>query len=197
MQDDNYHISDEEAEQKFEQDLNDLETEPPYMQADYEKFCAAETDAGAKLLWLQQVRRSGLKQDRAMQRMIKLTERDISKRPNSEVLPDAAPEPVLALIHLALSGEEDLRVFWDLVLESKDSDFTVRLRAAPYGDELLKEARAVFPEKRELSKTELFDFAARIMGLYKLNYATKPVELARKRYKTFKKNLEKNQIKFS
>ena len=188
MQDDDY-VSDEEAEKMFERDLEGWETEPSYMIADQEKYNAKPTDAGTKVMWLKYTQLRRAVPDNVMERMIVIIERDVMKRPQSKILPDPIPEPVLSLIHLALSNdEENLRKFWSLLYGSLNTGSSILSNMMFFDKELLDEARGAFPEERDLDDVELFEFAARSLGLYERHSGEPPVELVRRRYKTFKKN---------
>ena len=105
MQDDNF-VSDDEAEKKFESDLDKWESEPSYMRADDIKYLLDPTDAGAKVLWLKYTKLGKPVPDFVTERIFTLFEKDFYKRPNSKLLPESLPEPVFYLIHLGSKSDK-------------------------------------------------------------------------------------------
>lgn len=184
MQDD-YRQSNEEKEQKFKKDLERWETEESYMKADDMKFLLKPTDAGAKVLWLKYTKLGRPIPDYVIKRMIAIIERDVKKRPNSRLVPEPLPNTIFPLIHLALSGKkEDLEQFWEILHSSSEKMLSLR---SCISEDILKAARETFPIKGTLDDIELFKFAAKLLYPGDVKLGEKPEELARRRYKTFKK----------
>ena len=185
MQDDHY-VSDEEAEQNFERDLERWESEPFYMNADYEKYCANPTDAGARLLWLKYTKLGESVPDDILTRVFNFI-RDVAENRNSEVIRCEMPDPVLSLIHLVLSREEDnLEKFWNVL---HDPSKTISLMTVHFDSHLLDEARKTFPTRRKLKNKDMYEFAAKVLNLDEINYESSLNDIVKDRYATFKKNL--------
>ena len=191
MQDDEF-ISPEEAEYNFDQLLERLENGHLILSDLLGRFWACPTDAGAKFLWLQYTKQKVSVPEEVIDRMIDIMEKDIKKRPQSRLLPEILPSAVFPLIHLVLSGKkENIAEFWEILhcspgKVSMKKMLSIRSRIS---DDVLGAARKTFPVKRELKDIELFKFAANVLNLLDIEFGEKPEELARRRYKTYIKNI--------
>ncbi|MHC4215536.1 MAG: hypothetical protein ACYSWP_19465 [Planctomycetota bacterium] len=158
----------EDSESRFEEQLKELEDQPSYMYASWEKFCKHPTDIGAKYLWLKYTRSNETLPDNVFQRMIKAIENDIKnhekQRSRSCVLeePYTRKSEICMLLDFALNDIEYLRQ----VLHSPKEELNIKdqLLVVHFGDDLLQSVREAFPYKNKPRKKDLYDFFGRQLG---------------------------------
>lgn len=191
---DEYGESPEESESRFEEDLERWENEPSYILSRLrEKFWDGPTDIGAKYLWLQYTKSEEDVPSEIMERMIHVIKSDIKRYQDDGNKRRSLPgvlkrkkieEPVYALLHCA---KEDPDLFWQILYPPSGDKSPFHL----YSDLLLSEARLEFPHKRKLQPGELYDFFGKQIGLQVDEDGGDIGERMRFRYRTYKKNLNK------
>ena len=161
-------MSMEDSESRHEAQLKELEDQPSYMLASFEKFCKNPTDIGAKYQWLKCMRSNEPLPDNVLQKMIEAIENDIKRYEKQRSRSDVLEEPftrkseICMLLDIALNEIEYLRQ----VLHSPKKKLNIKdqLFIAHFDDDLLQNVREAFPHKKKPRKKDLYDFFGRQLG---------------------------------
>lgn len=161
----------------------------------WEKFCINEPDIGAKYLWLHYTLAKKKVPKNVMDKMIKIIEYDIQLYEDqghtsySALSKQETEKTVFMLLDLAINNPDD---FWE-ILHAPDKNI---LLVSQFDEDLLKETRIAFPQKRKLKREELYDFFGKQLGLDNDEFEENIAERMRNRYRTYKRNKEFEELLF-
>lgn len=153
-------ISPEDSEYKFYKRLEELETQPKYMDVLLEDYLMNPTDNGAKILWLKYTKQGEAIPKIVMDRMVDVIEHEVLGFSSKLYSGSNMINPkykILEFIHLAISKENgNLELFWNHLHNPENLGLLATLR---FDKELIESAREAFPHRKKLTNTKLYEFA--------------------------------------